>query len=181
MRTSPPTAAVWNVHIVWGRAGGAGAENRFQPLWRMQLIGLLSNLRKYITNLFPARSLVISLQLQQYASKYAFGYRIRDFHTGNDFGHKQNRGGGSMGDSGTGLVYCCKFHYDTIYNRMHNKPSRASDRQPRVPTPHPNHHQPLQLPKSAKTQFCFCNPLRRLTHWEYPWTKVLNKTIILSK
>ncbi|XP_067633188.1 uncharacterized protein Cpr50Ca [Eurosta solidaginis] len=27
----------------------------------------------------------------QYASKYAFGYRIRDFHTGNDFGHKQNR------------------------------------------------------------------------------------------
>jgi len=57
----------------------------------MQLIGLLSNLRKYITNLFPARSLVISLQLQQYASKYAFGYRIRDFHTGNDFGHKQNR------------------------------------------------------------------------------------------
>ncbi|XP_033234116.1 uncharacterized protein Cpr50Ca [Drosophila pseudoobscura] len=29
--------------------------------------------------------------LQQYASKYAFGYRIRDFHTGNDFGHKQNR------------------------------------------------------------------------------------------
>jgi len=31
-----------------------------------------------------------SLQLE-YASKYAFGYRIRDFHTGNDFGHKQNR------------------------------------------------------------------------------------------
>lgn len=30
-----------------------------------------------------------SLQLQ-YASKYAFGYRVRDFHTGNDFGHKQN-------------------------------------------------------------------------------------------
>ncbi|XP_034654890.1 uncharacterized protein LOC117892645 [Drosophila subobscura] len=29
--------------------------------------------------------------MQQYASKYAFGYRIRDFHTGNDFGHKQNR------------------------------------------------------------------------------------------
>ncbi|XP_030388266.1 uncharacterized protein LOC115634575 [Scaptodrosophila lebanonensis] len=29
--------------------------------------------------------------LHQYASKYAFGYRIRDFHTGNDFGHKQNR------------------------------------------------------------------------------------------
>ncbi|KAH8402485.1 hypothetical protein KR009_012346, partial [Drosophila setifemur] len=29
--------------------------------------------------------------LQPYASKYAFGYRIRDFHTGNDFGHKQNR------------------------------------------------------------------------------------------
>ncbi|EDV37938.2 uncharacterized protein Dana_GF13709 [Drosophila ananassae] len=29
--------------------------------------------------------------LQEYASKYAFGYRIRDFHTGNDFGHKQNR------------------------------------------------------------------------------------------
>lgn len=31
------------------------------------------------------------LQLQQYASKYAFGYRVRDFHTGNDFGHKQNK------------------------------------------------------------------------------------------
>ncbi|EDW10252.2 uncharacterized protein LOC6580479 [Drosophila mojavensis] len=30
-------------------------------------------------------------ELNQYASKYAFGYRIRDFHTGNDFGHKQNR------------------------------------------------------------------------------------------
>ncbi|EDW60730.1 uncharacterized protein Cpr50Ca [Drosophila virilis] len=29
--------------------------------------------------------------LHQYASKYAFGYRIRDFHTGNDFGHNQNR------------------------------------------------------------------------------------------
>ncbi|XP_050324513.1 uncharacterized protein LOC126755838 [Bactrocera neohumeralis] len=27
----------------------------------------------------------------QYAAKYAFGYRIRDFNTGNDFGHKQNR------------------------------------------------------------------------------------------
>lgn len=31
------------------------------------------------------------LQLEQYASRYAFGYRIRDFNTGNDFGHKQNR------------------------------------------------------------------------------------------
>ncbi|KAI8124030.1 Collagen alpha-5(VI) chain [Lucilia cuprina] len=30
-------------------------------------------------------------KLQSYASKYAFGYRIRDFNTGNDFGHKQNR------------------------------------------------------------------------------------------
>lgn len=29
--------------------------------------------------------------MQSYASKYAFGYRIRDFGTGNDFGHKQNR------------------------------------------------------------------------------------------
>uniref|UniRef100_A0A1A9ZPM6 Uncharacterized protein n=1 Tax=Glossina pallidipes TaxID=7398 RepID=A0A1A9ZPM6_GLOPL len=29
--------------------------------------------------------------LEQYASRYAFGYRIRDFNTGNDFGHKQNR------------------------------------------------------------------------------------------
>ncbi|KAH8398231.1 hypothetical protein KR222_009069, partial [Zaprionus bogoriensis] len=32
-----------------------------------------------------------NMALQQYASKYAFGYRIRDSHTGNDFGHKQNR------------------------------------------------------------------------------------------
>uniref|UniRef100_A0A1I8N824 Pro-resilin n=1 Tax=Musca domestica TaxID=7370 RepID=A0A1I8N824_MUSDO len=30
-------------------------------------------------------------KMQSYASKYAFGYRIRDFGTGNDFGHKQNR------------------------------------------------------------------------------------------
>ncbi|XP_037916693.1 uncharacterized protein LOC119655069 [Hermetia illucens] len=27
----------------------------------------------------------------QYASKYNFGYRIRDFHTGNDFGHTEKR------------------------------------------------------------------------------------------
>lgn len=31
------------------------------------------------------------LQKLQYASGYAFGYRVRDFHTGNDFGHTQKR------------------------------------------------------------------------------------------
>lgn len=47
------------------------------------------------------------------------------------------------GTWGLGLVYCCKFHYarasrlDTIYNRMHNKRSRASDR-PSSLHPKPN-------------------------------------------
>lgn len=29
----------------------------------------------------------------QYASKYAFGYRIRDYHTGTDYGHEEKREG----------------------------------------------------------------------------------------
>lgn len=29
----------------------------------------------------------------QYASKYAFGYRIRDLESGNDFGHEETRDG----------------------------------------------------------------------------------------
>lgn len=27
----------------------------------------------------------------EYASKYSFGYRVRDTHSGNDFSHKQHR------------------------------------------------------------------------------------------
>lgn len=33
----------------------------------------------------------IAIQQFQYASGYAFGYRVRDSHTGNDYGHTQNR------------------------------------------------------------------------------------------
>lgn len=29
--------------------------------------------------------------MHQYAAGYTFGYRVRDAHTGNDFGHTQNR------------------------------------------------------------------------------------------
>lgn len=31
------------------------------------------------------------MQQLRYASGYAFGYRVRDYDTGNDFGHTQNK------------------------------------------------------------------------------------------
>lgn len=34
-------------------------------------------------------------------SGYAFGYRVRDYHTGNDFGHTQKRMTGSSGSMET--------------------------------------------------------------------------------
>lgn len=41
-------------------------------------------------SLFFLFNLLNQLQLQ-YAAGYEFGYRVRDYNTGNDFGHTQNK------------------------------------------------------------------------------------------
>lgn len=45
----------------------------------------------FISVVFFFNILIFFHQQFQYASGYAFGYRVRDSHTGNDYGHTQNR------------------------------------------------------------------------------------------